>query len=137
MRLSIDYIDKSDFLILYKQACTETYKEEIIHNGFKATELVLYNSIQVLSQLYIEMKTLTSSGSSYGSQSFYWTSKISQNLQQLKHQTHTVEQHFRHCTTSSSSSTKQVINQLIKGCYLAMHNAMLLTDKNTALHTAN
>ena len=71
MRLDINHIDKPDFLILYKQAHTKTYKEEIIYNVFKATELILYDSIWVLSQLHIEMKTLTSSDSSYDNQLFY------------------------------------------------------------------
>ena len=71
MRLGINHIDKPDFLILYKQACMETYKKEIIHNAFKATELVLYNPIQVLSQLHIEMKTSTPLDSSHNNQSFY------------------------------------------------------------------
>ena len=137
MRLSINHIDKPDFLILYKQACMETYKEETIHNAFKATGLVSYNSIWVLLQLHIEMKTPTPLDSSHGSQSSYWTLKTPQNLQQLKCQTYTVEQHLRHYTISSSSLTKQTINQLIKGCYLAMHNAAFLADENTALHTAN
>ena len=55
----------------------------------------------------------------------------------MKHQTHIVKQHLKHCTTNSSNLIKQIINQLIKGCYLTMHNAVLLTDENTALHTAN
>ena len=85
MRLSINHIDKLDFLILYKQVCTEIYKEEIICNAFKATELILYDSIQVLLQLYIETKTSTFSDSIYDNQSFYLTPKTPQNLQQLKH----------------------------------------------------
>ena len=71
MKLSINYIDKSDFLILYKQACIEIYKKETIHNAFKATELISYNPIQVLLQLHIETKTSTSSDSSHNNQSFY------------------------------------------------------------------
>ena len=71
MKCEIDFIDKSDFLILYNQACMKTYLSDIIQNGFKATGLVLYNPIQVLSQLQIENKTPTSPGSSHGSHSSY------------------------------------------------------------------
>ena len=60
IRLGINHIDKPDFLISYHQAHIETYKEDTIHNGFKGTGLILYNPIQVLSQLYIEAKTPTS-----------------------------------------------------------------------------
>ena len=69
MQNGVNYIDKADFLTSYYQAYTETFKSETICNGFKATELVLYNSIQVLSQLHVEMRTPTSPGSSYSSQS--------------------------------------------------------------------
>ena len=48
MWYDIDFINKSDFLVLYNQAHTETYLSNTIHNGFKATELVPYDSIQVL-----------------------------------------------------------------------------------------
>ena len=54
MQHDIDFIDKSDFLILYNQACTETYLPDTIHNEFKVTELVLYNPIQVLSTFQTE-----------------------------------------------------------------------------------
>ena len=49
----------------------KTYKEDIIHNEFKDTELVLYNSIQVLSQFYIEAKTSTFLNSSHGNYLFH------------------------------------------------------------------
>ena len=71
MKLSINHIDKPDFLISYKQAHTETYKEETIYNAFKITELILYDFIQVLSQLYIKTKTPTPSDNSHGNQSSY------------------------------------------------------------------
>jgi hypothetical protein len=137
MRLGIDHIDKSDFLISYKQARTETYKDETIRNGFKATGLVPYDPIQVLSKLNMITKTPTPPGSSHGSQSSHWTPKTPHNLRQLEHQTCTIEQHFRRRTMSSSSPTKQALGQLVKGCHLAMHNAILLADENTALRLAN
>ena len=58
-------------------------------------------------------------------------------MQQLEHQIHTIKQHFRLYTIISLSPTKHALDQLIKGCYLVMHNAVLLVDENTALHTAN
>ena len=38
---------------------------------------------------------------------------------------------------SPSSPTKQALGQLVKGCHLAMHNAILLADEDTALRLAN
>ena len=47
----------------------KTYKEDIIHNEFKNTELILYNSIQVLLQFYIKTKIPTFLNNSYDSPS--------------------------------------------------------------------
>ena len=58
-------------------------------------------------------------------------------MQQFKHQSHTVETYLKHHTTSPESPAKQALGQLIKGCHLAMHNATLLINENTTLHTAN
>ena len=69
MQHGIDFINKSDFLVLYNQACTETYLPDTIHNEFKATELVLYDPIWVLSTLQTEQKTPISPGSSHSSHS--------------------------------------------------------------------
>ena len=137
MRLRIDYINKSDFLIAYKQARTEIYKEDTIRNGFKATGLVPYDPIHVLSKLNMVIKTPTPPGSSHGSQSSHWTPKTPQNLRQLKRQTHTIKQNRRYRTMDSSSPIKQAMDQVIKGCQLAMHNAALLADENIALRIAN
>ena len=40
-------------------------------------------------------------------------------------------------TTSSESSAKQMLKQLIKGCHLVIYNATLLTDENIILHIIN
>ena len=137
MRVGIDHIDKSDFLISYNQARTETYKEDTIRNAFKASGLVPYDPIHVLSKLYMVTKTPTPPGSSHGSQSSYWTPQTPQNLRQLQRQSRTIEEHLRRRTIHSTSPTKQAVDQLIKGCYLAMHNAVLLSDENSKLRTAN
>ena len=110
MRVGIDYIDKSDFLISYNQARTETYKEETIRNAFKASGLVLYDPIHILSKLHMVTKTPTPPGSSYGSQSSYWTPQTPQNLRQLQRQGRTIEEHLRRRIIYSTSPIKQAVN---------------------------
>ena len=41
------------------------------------------------------------------------------------------------CITSSKNSVKQVLNQLIKDCYLVIYNTTLLINENIALYTTN
>ena len=137
MRRGIDFIDKSDFLVSYNQARTETYLPDTIRNGFKATDLVPYDPIRVLSILQIEPKTLTPPGSSHGSHSSSWTPKTPRNLRQFQRQSRVVEQYLKRRTISPESPAKQALGQLIKGCHLAIHNAALLIDENAALRTAN
>ena len=137
IRRGIDFIDKSDFLVSYNQARTETYLPDTIRNGFKATGLVPYDPIRVLSQLQIETKTATPPGSSHGSHSSSWSPKTPRTLQQFKRQSRTVEKYLKRRTRSPESPAKQALGQLIKGSHLAIHNATLLADENTALRTAN
>ena len=40
-------------------------------------------------------------------------------------------------TISPPTPTKQALNQLIKGCQLAMHNAVILASENRELRAAN
>ena len=52
MRRGTNHINKEDFFSAHSQARMETYKEETIRSRFKATGLVPYDPIQVLSQLH-------------------------------------------------------------------------------------
>ena len=110
MRCGINFIDKPDFLISYNQACTETYLPDTIQNGFKATELVPYNPIQVLSQLQIENKMPTPPSSSHSSHSSYWSPKTPHTLCQFQHQSHTVEEYLKHHTKNPENPMKQVLD---------------------------
>ena len=84
MRYGIDHIDKSDFLISYYQARTETYKEDTIRNRFKATGLVPYDPVQVLSLFHMETKTPIPPGNSHSSYSSSWTLKTPRTLRQFE-----------------------------------------------------
>ena len=137
MQNGVNHIDKADFLTSYYQACMKTFKSETICNGFKITELVLYNPIQVLSQLHVEMRTPIPPGSSHSSQSSHWVPETLYNIHQLQYQSTVIRGYLQHHMTSPLSSTNQVLNQLVKDCQMAMHNAVLLINKNAALHTEN
>ena len=53
MSLSINYIDKQEFLPLYQQARMEALHENNIYSGFIATGLIPYKLDRVLLLLYI------------------------------------------------------------------------------------
>ena len=59
------------------------------------------------------------------------------DIVELKHQTKLIKQYLQHCTQSSLSSTEQVLNQLVKGCQMTMHNVILLISHNKKLFIKN
>ena len=59
IRLSINHVNKQEFLFMYKQACTQALSSNNICSSFAATRLVLYNPNQVLLRLYIQLQILS------------------------------------------------------------------------------
>ena len=59
------------------------------------------------------------------------------NIIKLENQTKLIKQYLQHHSQSPSSSTKQVLDQLMKGCQIVMHNAVLLANQNEKLFTEN
>jgi hypothetical protein len=133
MRLGFNYIDKFDFLEAYPQACTAIFSADNIRSGFSATRLIPLNPDQVLSQLNIQLKTPTPPGS----QSTDSILKMPYNLEQLKKQESTLKKLLRERIYSPPTPTKAVLDQIIKGCEMAMNNAVLLAKENQDLCAAH
>jgi hypothetical protein len=136
MRLGINHINKVDFLSIYPQARSEAFKDSNIRNGFMATGLVPYNPQHVLSTLQIQFKTPTPPGTSHGSDS-NWAPETPQNIIGLHRQSDTIKAMLKRRTKSPPTPTKQALDQLIKGCQLAMHSAVILARENQELRAAN
>jgi hypothetical protein len=87
----------------------------------------------VLSQLNIQLKTPTPPGS----RSTDSIPKTPYNLEQLKKQESTLKKLLRERTYSPPTPTKAALDQLIKGCEMAMNNAILLAKENRDLRAAH
>jgi hypothetical protein len=133
MRLGFNHIDKFDFLEAYPQARTAIFSLDNIKSGFSATGLIPLNLDQVLSQLNIQLKTPTPPGS----RSTDSILKMPYNLEQLKKQESTLKKLLRERTYSPPTPTKAALDQLIKGCEMAMNNAILLAKENRDLRAAH
>ena len=59
MRVRVNHIDKSDFLLAYLTARTEALTSNTVRSGFVATRLVLYDPKRVLSKLNTQLRTPT------------------------------------------------------------------------------
>jgi hypothetical protein len=133
MRLGFNHIDKFDFLEAYPQARTAIFSADNIKSGFSATGLIPFNPNRVLSQLNIQLKTPTPPGS----RSTNSVPKTPHNLKQLKKQETTLKKLLKERTCSPSTPTKAALDQLIKGCEMAMNSAILLAKENQDLRAAH
>ena len=132
-RLGFNHIDKFDFLEAYPEARTEAFKADTIKNSFAAAGLIPFNPERVLGQLNIQLKTPTPPGS----RSTNSAPKTPHNLKQLEKQASTIKKLLRQRTQSPLSPTKSALNQLIKGCEMAMNSGIILAKENQDLQAAH
>jgi hypothetical protein len=138
MRLGINHIDKVDFLEAYPQARSEAMTASNIRSSFIATGQVPYNPQRVLSTLQVQFKTPTPPTTSHGlNLNSNWAPETPQNIIGLQKQSETIKTMLKRRTHSPPTPTKQALDQLIKGCQLAMHSAVILAHENQELRAAN
>jgi hypothetical protein len=135
MSLGVNHIDKQEFLPLYQQARIEALHQANIRSGFAATGLVPYNPDRVLSLLNTQLRTPSPPKSPPQQQP--WVAETPHNITELHHQTTLLKDYLERRTHSPPSPTDQALNQLVKGCQLAMHSAVILADENEKLRTEN
>jgi hypothetical protein len=135
IRVGVNHIDKSDFLPAYYMACTESLTLNIIRSGFGATGLVPYDPERVLSKLNTQLRTPTPPPPT--TEQAPWVPETPHNIQELEFQAKAIGDFVRRRTAGSSSPTDHAIQQLVKGCQMAMHSAVLLADENKKLRAAN
>jgi len=136
MQVEINHIDKSDFLPAYFIARTEALTSNTVRSGFAAAGLVPYDPEQVLSKLNSYLQMLTSPPPPPIEQA-PWVPEMPHNIQELESQAKAIGDFVQRRTAGSSSPTDRAIRQLVKGCQIAMHSAVLLADENRKLRTAN
>jgi hypothetical protein len=136
MRVGVSHIDKSDFLPAYFTACTEALTSNTVRSGFAATGLVPYDPERVLSKLNTQLRTPTPPPPST-TEHAPWVLETPHNIQELELQAKAIGDFVQRRTAGSSSPTDHAVRQLVKGCQLAMHSAVLLADENKKLRAAN
>jgi hypothetical protein len=132
-RLGFYHIDKLDFLAAFPKARSQAFKVETIKNSFAASGVVPYNPERVLEKLNVRLSTRTppppSSQSSWGLQTPH-------NTAQLQHQASSIKTFLEQMPPSPSDLTNRAINQVVKGCELALNNVVLLARENQDLRAA-
>lgn len=135
MRCGVNHIDKDDFLTMYAEIRDKAYTIQNIKSGFAATGISSFDRERVLSRLDIQLRTPTPPSTSHSSAN--WSPKTPHNIKNLIRQTNTIERLIRQHSTHPNSPTKRALDQLIKGCSLAMNSATILTQENQELRAAN
>jgi hypothetical protein len=136
IQVGINHIDKPDFLTAYVAARREAIIPDIIRSGFAATGLVPYDPDRVLAKLNTQLRTPTPPVMPPLEQG-HWSPETPYNVAQLELQAKAIKEYLSRRTHSPPSPTDQALNQLVKGCQLAMHNAVLLAEENKQLQAAN
>ena len=137
MQHSINYIDKKDFIAIYQQVYSHALTASNICSGFAAGGLVPYKPEQVLDQLHIQLKTPTLPGTSHSNQSSSWTAETPKNARELEKQAKLIKNLWQQCTHSPPSPISEAVDQVVKGCQIAINNTVLLEHKIKQLYAAN
>jgi hypothetical protein len=135
MSLGINHIDKLDFLTLYQQARAQSLSEANIKSGFRGTGLVPYDPSAILSLLPAVHRT--PSPLMHPLQPPQWTTETPHNIIELQQQTDLIKQYLKRRTQSPPTPTERALNQLVKGCQMAMHSAVILAEENQQLLAEN
>ena len=132
MRNGLNHIDKADFLEAYYTAHIQSISLANIQSSFAATGLVPYDPERVLLKLNSQFKTPTPPSTSYANTPIQpWTFETPHNTAQLQLQANAIKH------TALPTPTNRALDQLIKGCQLAMNSAVLLAEENRQLRHEN
>ena len=134
MRAGIDHVDKLEFLSNYPEARSEAFTFETIQNSFRGTGLLPYNPTVVLEKLTIRIRTPTPPGSRGSS---VLAPQTPCNPRQLLRQVTSIKASLKQRSNSPPSPIKTALEQVFKGCEIAMHNAAFLAHQNEQLRAAN
>jgi hypothetical protein len=131
----VNHVDKPDFLQAYCAARTEAMSLANIQSSFAATGLVPYDPKRVLLKLHPQLKTPASPSSSH--EQWPWVPETPHNIAQLELQTKTIKEYLQRRTKRPPTPTNHALNQLVKGCQIAMNSAVLLAEENRQLRAEN
>jgi hypothetical protein len=136
MRNGLNHIDKADFLEAYYAAHIEAMTLANIQSSFTVTGLVPHDPDKILSKLNTQFKTLTPPSTSYANapanaNTQSWAFETPYDTAQLALQANVIKQ------TALPTPTNRALDQLVKGCQLAMNSAVLLAEENRQLRHEN
>jgi hypothetical protein len=137
MRNGVNHIDKQDFLEAYYNARKETMTQANISSSFVATGVLLYDPERVLSKLNTQLRTPTLPLLPTSIEQGPWIPETPHNTTELELQSKAIKDYLKRRTKSPPSPTEAALDQLVKGCEMAMNSAILLVEENRQLRAVN
>lgn len=128
MTLGVHHIDKPIFLELFLEAHRKTFHSKNITSGFAATGLVPFNPSRVLARLQVKVRT-PSPAPAPDQPSSTLPLKTPSNMMELDH--------LQRQRGKGTSPMDRTFHKIVKGCQMAMHNAVLLQEENSRLRAEN
>ena len=107
-----------------------------ISSSFAATRVLPYDPERVLAKLNTQLRTPTPPLTSAIEQG-PWALETPHNTAELELQTKAIKDYLQRRTKSPPSPTEAALNQLVKGCEMAMNSAILLAEENRQLRAIN
>src|SRR5450432_1357935 len=136
MRNGVNHIDKQDFLEAYYNARKETMNQANISSSFAAARVFPYDPERVLAKLNTQLRTPTPPLASAIEQG-PWAPETPHNTAELELQSKAIKDYLKRRTKSPPSPTDATLNQLVKGCEMAMNSVVLLAEENRQLRAIN
>ncbi|CEL00931.1 hypothetical protein ASPCAL00523 [Aspergillus calidoustus] len=131
MRLGFHHIDKHDFLQAYPEARQRVFTKANIQSGFRATGIEPYDPQEVLKRFNYTISTPTPPPSQGGASTSSSTLATPYTARQLHKKASSVKKLLDRGTYIPSTPSKRAIDELIKGCELAIYNtAFTLKELN-------
>lgn len=134
MKLGINHIDKDDFLEVYQAMRPQVLTSSNINAGFAGAGLVPYSPERVLDGLHI--LNTTPPGSSHSKESSSWTAETPKTAKELKKQNALIRRLIGR-RTASPCPVREAVDQVVKGCEVAMNQALILDHEVKQLRSSN
>jgi hypothetical protein len=125
--LGVYHIDKPIFLELFLDARKKTFTSKNITSGFRATGLLPFDPSQVLRRLQVKIRTPSPPLALEQPPSL--PLKTPANILELDR----LQKHRQ----KETSPTDRALQKIVKGCQMAMHNAVLFHEENVRLRAEN
>jgi hypothetical protein len=122
MRLGFHHIDKHDFLKAYPAARQQVFTIQNIQSGFRAAGILPFDPEEVLKELNIQITTPTPPQSRGGTSTSSSMINTPHTVRNLHKKVSSVKRLLIQGNQTPGTPSKRVLDELIKGCELAIYN---------------